>query len=162
MPRKRRSITVRKRSKSAPAAISLSPCVSKKWKEWNNESMVAAIKAAEEGQSLSRAARDHGVSKTTLHNRVSGRVLHGVNSCPKPYLNSVEEKELGTYLKHCAKIGYGKTQRDVFGLVQTIATEKGVLRSSRVSEGWWRQFLERQSDLLLRQGIVRPIFGWMQ
>ena len=80
--------------------------------------------------------------KTTLHHRVSGRVLHRVNPGPKPHLNSVEVKELGTYLKDCAKVGYGKTRQDIFGLVQTAATEKGVLQSSRVSEGWWWRFYE--------------------
>ena len=145
MPRKKRSITLRKCSKSAPAAISLSPRVSKKWKEWSNESiwkLLLRLWKKTEGQRLLRASHDHGVPKTSLHDRVSGRVLHGVNPGPKPHLNSAEEKELGTYLKHCAKGGSGKTQRDVLGLVQTAATEKGVLRSSRVSKGWWWCFLE--------------------
>ena len=84
----------------------------------------------EEGESISRAARDHGMPKTTLHDRVSGRVVHLINHSPKPYLNSAEEKELGSYLKHCAKVGYGKTRRDVLCLVQTAATEKRVLISS--------------------------------
>ena len=99
-----------------------------------------------------RAARDHGVPKTTLHDRVCGRVVHDINHGFKPYLNSAEEKELGSYLKHSAKVGYGKTRRDVLCLVQTAATEKRVLRSSRVSEGWWWRFLEQQSNLSLRQG----------
>ena len=90
--------------------------------------------------------------KTTLHDRVSGRVVHDINHGLKPYLNSAEEKELGSYLKHCAKVGYGKTRRGVLCLVQTAATEKRVLRSSRVSEGWWWHFLEQQSNLSLRQG----------
>ena len=98
---------------------------------------------------LARAARDHDVPKTTLYDRISGKVTQGTKPGPRPYL---KEKELGTYLKHCAKIGYGKTRRDVLGLVQTVASEKGVLRSSRISQGWWRRFLERQADLSLRQG----------
>ena len=99
MTRKKRSITIRKRSKSAPAAISVSPRISKTRKKWNKKSMEATIKAVEEGESISRAARDHGVPKTTLHDRISGRVVHGINHGPKPYLNSAEEKELGSYLK---------------------------------------------------------------
>ena len=63
-----------------------------------------------------------------------------------------EEQQLGTYLKHCAKVGYGKTRRDVVGIVSTVATEKGVLRGGQVSTGWWHRFLERQKDLSLRQG----------
>ena len=56
------------------------------------------------------------------------------------------------HLKHCTTVGYGKTRSDVLVIVQSAAAKKGVLRSSRVSEGWWWRFLERQSDLSLRQG----------
>jgi hypothetical protein len=114
--------------------------------------MLEAIKAVGEGCTISQAARDYGVPKTTLYDRVSGKVLHGTNPGPKPYLTMDEEQQLGTYLKHCAKVGYGKTRRDVVGIVSTVATEKGVLRGGQVSTGWWRRFLERQKDLSLRQG----------
>ena len=114
--------------------------------------MVAAIKAVQEGCTVSKAARDHDVPKTTLYDRVSGRVTHGNKPGPRPYLTSEEEQELGTYLKHCSKVGYGKTRRDVLAIVQNVAADKGVLRQSQVSSGWWRRFLERQKDLSLRQG----------
>ena len=152
MPRKRRSITTRKRSRSAPATLSVSPRQPKKRKQWSDEHMKAALKAVEDGESINRAARDYGIPRSTLYDRVSGKVVHGVKPGPRPYLTSEEEKELGTYLKQCAKVGYGKTRRDVLALVQTAASDKGVLRSSRVLEGWWRRFMERQSDLSLRQG----------
>ena len=69
-------------------------------------------------------------------------VVHGINPGPRPYLTPGEEKELGIYLKHCAKVGYGKTRRSVLALIQTVASDRGVLRSSQVSEGWWRRFLK--------------------
>ena len=153
MPRKRRAFGARKRSSSAPAsACRLSPKRPKRRKTWDEDSMQAALKAVKEGESISKAARDHGIPKTTLFDRTSGRVAHGTKPGPRPYLNSEEEKELATYLKHCAKVGYGRTRRDVLGLVQTAASDKGVLRSSRISQGWWHRFLERQKDLSLRQG----------
>ena len=66
MPRKRRSF-VRKRSKSAPATLyRASPKRPKTRKGWPEESMTAALKAVEEGQSISQAARDHGIPKTTM------------------------------------------------------------------------------------------------
>ena len=116
--------------------------------------MTRAMKAVQEGQSISQAARVFGVPKTTLYDRVSGRVQHGTNPGPQSYLNSKEEKELSSYLKHCARVGYGKTRRDVLTIVHTAASEKGVLRTNRISQGWWHQFIERQKDLSLRQGDV--------
>ena len=50
MLRKKRSITVRKHSKSAPAAISVSQHISKTRNKWSNESMEAAFKAVEKGK----------------------------------------------------------------------------------------------------------------
>ena len=114
--------------------------------------MTAALKAIEDGSSVSRASRDFGVPRSTLHDRVSGRVVHGVKPGPKPYLDNAEEKELGSYLKHCAKVGYGKTRKDVLCIVESATSERCRLRASHVSDGWWRRFKERQGDLSLRQG----------
>ena len=114
--------------------------------------MAAALKSVEEGNSVTRAARSFGVPRSTLHDRVSGRVVHGVKPGPKPYLDDKEEKELSTYLKHCAKVGYGKTRKDVLCIVESATGDRGRLRADRVSDGWWRRFKERQGDLSLRQG----------
>ena len=78
--------------------------------------------------------------------------MHGVKPGPKPYLDEPEEKELSSYLKHCAKVGNGKTRKDVLCIVETATSERGRLRTSHVSDGWWQRFKERQGDLSLRQG----------
>ena len=112
--------------------------------------MEAAVRAVQEGETVSRAARDHGVPKTTLFNRISGKVTHGTKPGPRPYLNYKGKLALGMYLKHCARVGYGMTRRDVLALVQIAASEKDVLRCSRISQGWWRRFLERQKGCWLQ------------
>ena len=131
MPRKRRSITTqRKRSKSAPAVLFRgSKRRSEKRKTWSDDSMKAALKATlkavENGQSVSGAARDYGIPKTTLFDHVSGRVIHGVKPGPRPYLSPREEGTLGHFLKHCAKLGYGKTKKDVLAIAESTAIIKG-------------------------------------
>ena len=92
------------------------------------------------------------VCLTTLFDRIRGRVVHVTNPGPRPYLSMEEQKELGSYLKQCAKVGYGKTRRDVLGIVQNMASHKGLLKGNQISSGWWSRFLERQADLSLRQG----------
>ena len=81
---------------------------SEKCKTWSDDSMKVSLKAVENGQSVSGAARDYGIPKMTLFDRVSGRVIHGVKPGPRPYLSPREEDTLGHFLKHCAKLGYGK------------------------------------------------------
>ena len=88
---------MRKRSHSAPATLCRPSSRPSKRKQCTEENMTAALKAIEDGSSVSRASRDFGVPRSTLRDRVSGRVVG-----PKPYLDNTEEKELGSYLKHCA------------------------------------------------------------
>ena len=70
---------------------------------------------------------------------------------PKPYLSVGKEEEF-TFLKTCSDIGYGKTRRDVMCIAQSVAADKGVLKGNKITEGWWRRFLQRQPDLSLQRG----------
>ena len=105
------------------------------------------------GIGINRTAIECGVPYTTLKDRISGCVEHGVNSGPVTYLNKEEERELAVFLKKCACIGYGKTRKQVMAIVEAyITNNKKGLRSSKITQGWWRKFLERQKDLSLRRG----------
>ncbi len=114
--------------------------------------MLAALAAVKDGVSVLRAARTHGVPRTSLQDRVLGKVVQGTNPGPKPYLSQTEEKELSNFLIDVAKTGYGKTRKQVKTIVETVARDKGVLKARRVSDGWRRRFLERQPILSLRKG----------
>ena len=99
--------------------------------------MLAAIEAVENGYGVNQAAKEHGVPKSTLKDRLSGRVVHGTNPGPRPYLNKQEEDELADYLVQTAQVGYGKTRRQVKCIVEKVAEEKGTLKGNgKVSDGW--------------------------
>ncbi len=74
-----------------------------------------------------KAADLYGVPRSTLKDRLSGRVSRGTNSGPVPYLSATEEEELSTRLLDTSKIVYGKTRCDVTCLVETYVRQKGVL-----------------------------------
>ena len=126
--------------------------------------MLGAIEAVKGGMGVNRAAREFGVSASTLRDRLAGRITHGINPGPKRYLSSEEESELAAYLTSTSKTGYGKTRRQVMNIVQHVAKEKGVLIKAQISSGWFRRFKERQPKLSLRKGdsmaVVR--FQWKQ
>ena len=68
-------------------------------------------------------------------------------------IEPAEEVELSEYFLKAAKIGYGKTRRDVLGIAESVAKSKGMLpEGSRISTGWWKRFLERNPVLSLRRG----------
>jgi len=114
--------------------------------------MKAAIESVKAGMSGNRAADSHGVPRSTLKDRLSGRVIHGVKPGPQPYLTADEESQLSSHLLMASKIGLGKTRRDVQCLVASYLKQKGTLRGSKVSNGWWSNFMKRNETLSLRLG----------
>ena len=151
-----RNYSKKKSKRSPPTKLSV-PARKRPYaprKQWTRAQMDAAIKAVmnQSVDSINAAARDHGVPPTTLKNRLSGRVVDGTNPGPVPYLSKEEEKDLEEYLIEANKIGYRKTLRQVKVIAENVARDKGVLRGSRISDGWWRRFLQRHTNLSLRSG----------
>ena len=60
--------------------------------------MAAAVQACKDGQGVTDAARLHEVPKSTLYDRVTGRVKEGTKPRPNPYLTKAEENELSQFL----------------------------------------------------------------
>ena len=105
-------------------------------KQWSDVQMEAALESViKDGLSQNRAADLH-------------RVVHGTNPGPQSYLSSSEELELAAFLVDTAKMGYGRTRRDVKCLVEThlqINGKKG--ENFTVSNGWWDRFLSLSGPL---------------
>ena len=122
-------------------------------KQWSDEQMLAAIEDVAEGMPQNQAADLHSVPRSTLKDRVSGRVLHGTKPGPIPYLSPNEESELASFLIDAAKIGYGRTRRDVRCLVEShLQQNRGKDESFSLSNGWWDNFMKRNPSLRLRSG----------
>ena len=69
---------------------------------------MAAVQSGEMG--VNKAALEYGVPKTTLKDRIAGRIVHGKKPGPEPYLTSDEEKELASFLIDVSKMGHGIKQ----------------------------------------------------
>ena len=79
--------------------------------------MSGTIEAVKNGSSIQKAAVEYGVLRQTLHGRISGRVKHGTNPGPQPYLSKAEEKDLADFLSETAKAGYGKSRQQVLAII---------------------------------------------
>lgn len=120
-----------------------------RYKVWDKQSIQHAIEAVvEEGMSIRRAALRYGIPKSTLGDRVSGRVLPGKKSGPPTLLTEKEEEELEHFLFHCSNIGYGKSRKDVMTLVDRYLQYRGL--NNPVSSGWWSSYCRRHPDVVLR------------
>ena len=83
----RKAYTGKKRLRSSSAPAVLKSPTKKKRKQWSNESMLAALEAAKKGLPARKAAKQYGVPRSTLQDRVRGRVVHGKNPSPKAMQN---------------------------------------------------------------------------
>jgi len=73
-------------------------------KKWSPKAMEDGMAAVKNGQmTVFHAANIYKVPKSTLHDRISGKVRHGDKPGPKPYLSSTEEKELADFLVDVVK-----------------------------------------------------------
>ena len=59
---------------------------------------------------------------------------------------------MSSFLVQSSNAGYGKTKKQVLGIVEHAVKEKGLLRTATISDGWWRRFIERQPEIALRKG----------
>ena len=89
--------------------------------------------------------------KSTLYDRVSGRVAFGAKSGPPRYLTDGEEKELSNFLVGCSRIGYARSRKQVISLVGGIVAKKTGRKPEEVTitTGWWNSFKKRHPQLTL-------------
>ena len=99
-----------------------------------------------------QAALQYGVPRSTLKDRLSGRVKHSRKPGPQSYLDPEEEQGLVEHLINAAQKGYGKTRKEVKHIAESVACEKKLVKKNKISNGWWRGFTERNPMLCLRQG----------
>jgi len=123
------------------AGASARPLTVSTRRHWTNEVMEGALQDVMSGKlSVRRAALQYDVPKSTLHDRVTGKVLPGAVGGPPRYLTDEEEEELVRWLEGCAEVGCAKSVREVKGVVGAIVGKKQNLEHATVSHGWWDRF----------------------
>ena len=136
---------VKKKTKSHLNAIHFKRPFKKRL-QWSKQAMLDAMKAIQDGSPITTAARVHGVPKTSLHNRIKGRVIHRVKPGPKQYLSVEEEIELAEF--EAASVGCGQTQKQIMTIAENVAR----IKVSRISQGWYEKFMKRQTYLSICKG----------
>ena len=143
-PKERHSVHFRNASSLHPRSAP--------FKQWSEEDLKLACKAVRDGWTIRRAAEEFQVPKSTLYDRISGRVAFGARSGPKKYLSEKEEDELVSFLVGCARIGFARTCKQVLAIVQAVIAKKHGLESEsvKITSGWWASFRKHHPKLTLR------------
>ena len=112
---------------TASARTTATNVVSKSQFEPNREAnMQKAMAAVDKGESIRTAAIKFNIPRSTLHDRIKGKVKMGARRGPASYLTTEEEEELANFLVRCAEIGYAHSLSQVLSLVQRIVDSKGI------------------------------------
>ena len=120
-----------------------------KYKQWDSEAMELAVSSVlEKGYSVRRAAEEYNVPKSTLGDRITGKVLPGAHSGPPRLLTDQEEEHLATFLLQCASVGYPRSRLEVIAMIQRLCDSRGMKRT--VTHGWWEAFCRRHQNITLR------------
>ena len=139
------------KSKSTYATVDTSTATTTRgaYKGWNENNMVQAVDSVlKKGASIRSAAVEFDIPRSTLSDRISGRVLMGAVSGPNRYLNTQQEEELVHFLLECASIGYPRSRQEVIGMVQRVLNDSGIQKT--VTHGWWESFCHRHPNIALR------------
>jgi len=70
-----------------------------------------AVKSGRLG--INRSTKEYNVPRTTLKDRVAGRVKHTSKSGPDPHLTLGKETKLAKFLINVCKVVHGKTKREM-------------------------------------------------
>jgi hypothetical protein len=120
----------------------------KKAKLWEDHDMIAAINAVKNGMSHRAAAAEHNVPKSTLTDRLTGKVIQGSKSGPETILSADDENKLAAYLINVSKKGYGKSKEIILYMATAIAKKRGkVIKGAYLSKKWWAGFLNRHPEI---------------
>ena len=129
-------------------AATVNQSVYKGWNEENKENMVRAAESVlKKNTSIRKAAKEYDILKSTIADRISGRVLMGAVSGPNKYLTAQQEEELIHFLLEYASIGYPRSHQAVIGMLERVLIDRGIQRT--VIHGWWESFCQRYPNISL-------------
>ena len=86
--------------------------------KWSEEDMEKAIRHAKHHKNISTAAKLFKVPRTTLHDRLSGRVAKGAKVGHPTVLTAAEEAEVVETCMLFAEWGFGLGRREVESVIQ--------------------------------------------
>lgn len=120
-------------------------------KKCTKEQMAKAIEEVRKGEKISTAATSYGVSRITLHNKITGRSPIDRNPGPTTVLTHEEEQLLVRWIIFMSGKHFPVTKEQLLDSVQKIITDKKSdscpFTNNRPGKKWYSSFLKRHPDL---------------
>ncbi|KAJ8313213.1 hypothetical protein KUTeg_009235 [Tegillarca granosa] len=93
-------------------------------KSWLEESMSSAVVEVKGGMSIRKAAKKYSVPKSSLADRVTGKVAEGARWGRRPAFSFNDEKQLIEVSDKRAEMGIGFTKKTFFSFCWRISQSK--------------------------------------
>nr|XP_057943275.1 uncharacterized protein LOC131138405 [Doryrhamphus excisus] len=118
----------------------------KKKKKWTEEAMERALVEVKSGRcTVRQAAKQFGVPKSSLGDRVSGRVTPGSRSGPAQLITSSDEELLVEFSLYMSKHGFPLTKQQLVSFASSIyKRQHRRVAFSKLGQTWWLNFRKRQ------------------
>ncbi|CAH0549892.1 unnamed protein product [Brassicogethes aeneus] len=115
----------------------------------------ALIQIQENGMGIREASREFAVPKTTLQDRLKGKVPEiPMKTGPPPRLTVAGENEIVQWLINIAKCGFPIRKIDLISTVQKILKDCGketLFKDGKPGQKWYLNFLRRHPEISLRE-----------
>ncbi|XP_047235399.1 MFS-type transporter clz9 [Girardinichthys multiradiatus] len=132
-----------------------------KKKKWTEEAMERALTEVKSGRcTVRQAAKAFGVPKSSLGDRVSGRVTPGSRSGPARLITSADEKLLVEFSLYMSKHGFPLTKQQVVSFASSIyKRQHRRVAFSKLGQTWWLNFRKRQEKNITIQPADNVVRG---
>ncbi|XP_034745849.1 tigger transposable element-derived protein 6-like [Etheostoma cragini] len=133
----------------------------KKKKKWTEEAMERALVEVKSGRcTVRRAAKEFGVPKSSLGDRVSGRVTPGSRSGPAQLITSADEELLVEFSLYMSKHGFPLTKQQLVSFASSIyKRQHRRVAFSKLGQTWWLNFRKRQEKNITIQPADNVVRG---
>ncbi|XP_053376521.1 uncharacterized protein LOC128547554 [Mercenaria mercenaria] len=125
--------------------------------KWSADAMIRAIAAIKSRRmSIRKAAKSHGIPKSTLERRVNGKVQIDAPPTRPPVFTEEQESQLVEYILEMENCGFGLTIRDICKLAFEFAIKLDVKHRFSVDKqkagyDWYEGFMRRHKQLAIRK-----------
>ncbi|XP_054611682.1 uncharacterized protein LOC129169344 [Dunckerocampus dactyliophorus] len=133
----------------------------KKKKKWTEEAMERALIEVKSGRcTVRQAAKQFGVPKSSLGDRVSGRVTPGSRSGPAQLITSSDEELLVEFSLYMSKHGFPLTKQQLVSFASSIyKRQHRRVAFSKLGQTWWLNFRKRQEKNISIQPADNVVRG---
>lgn len=119
--------------------------------KYTEQALQNALAAIRSGMTVTRASTDYKIPRQTLRDKISGKTSSvrrhsGIESV----LGAEIESRLASWLKQCARQGFGIDRNTLLDSVQKIVISNGLktpFKDGRPNKTWFYSFMKRHKDL---------------